>query len=410
MLFTGVFRGGVYRSLDNGKTWKNPSKEEFYNVISLAYNDSLLFASDFFGEGVFRSDNYGLNWEKVFEYSLVTCILAMDDTIFVTHDFGVEISTDYGETWQYANTGFNGFPQVEDIIYADGKYYAATDEGVYYAEDSLNWICINGNLPQGIHVHQVYASVQGILIFSYREGIFYSSDNGQYWELRPDYFYVSNFKETDTALFASSSKGLLYTKDMGLTWNSVAQNNSFTLNVSDVCFIDGEIIISSNKGVFRLDTINDKWVIHNTGIKNSNIYALHEKEDTLIAATDLGVLYSYNNGNDWHELYQELNYRKIEDIACYKNTVILLNRNNEFIYKSNNMDGPWENYSQGLNSHIWNVFTYDSVFLAITDSGFYKRGLNDTAWKPTGTGIPCNNFGTTTICGTIIYSSGNVEV
>lgn len=413
MLFTGVFRGGVYRSLDSGKTWGNPSKEEFYNVVSLVYKDSMLFASDLFGEGVFRSDNYGVTWEKVFEYPMVTCILITGDTIFVTHDFGVEISTDYGETWQYANTGFNGPPLVEDITYANGKYYAATNDGIYYAEDSLNWICINGNLPSGQYVRRVYLCDQGIFISCPHKGIYYSSDHGEFWDLRnnglPEYNWVNDFRTNDTALFICTSNGLFFSEDLGITWKSL-NNNLPKIKINDLYFLNDEIYICSQAGILRLNKDSGQWTLHNNNMQNSRIYSILDKGDTIIAATYLGVQYSYDNGESWHIMYDGLDYGEINKLACYKNTIIGLNFSNDIIYKLDNMNGPWQNFSHGINViYIYSIHTLDSTFLAATNLGFYTRSLNDTIWNPTGTELPFNGYGITTVSGNKIYSGDQEE-
>ncbi len=387
MLFTGVFKGGVYRSFDTARNWENPSDDNFYKVTSLENKGNLLFAVGFY-EGIYRSDDFGETWEQINVDPLGTWIFPTEDTIFLCCDFGVRISTDNGDTWQPSNEGFPNNILVYHITSGNNNYYVGTNEGIFYSKDGTYWNSINGNLPEGQSVYRVHSTDKGLFISNNYKGIYYSSDHGQYWELRnnglPNYFASNFFNENDTALFLCTDRGLYYTKDLGLNWKKLNKNLPNTA-ITDFIFFNDEIWISSEGGIFRLNSESDKWEIWNNNIRNSRISALYEKQDTLVTGTYFGIQYSHDNGDSWNVMFEGLDFGRVWALTGNKNTLLAL-VDRRRIYKTNKLGSRWQDFSNGINSdYIWHLHTVDSTFIALTNSGFYSCKPNDTTWKPTGT-------------------------
>ena len=108
-LFAGAYRGGVFRSTDQGESWTTVNNGlSRTDIAALAANTTGLFAG-ISGDGVLRSTDGGGSWVTVntgLTSVSVQALLASGTDLFVgTYDQGVFRSTDNGEHWSPASTG-----------------------------------------------------------------------------------------------------------------------------------------------------------------------------------------------------------------------------------------------------------------------------------------------------------------
>lgn len=195
-LYALVADNGVYKSTDSGKNWEK--KASITQGLALAIkpdNPAVLYVGIFGStSGVLRSADSGQTW-TVINNGLPQNYMAVHDfaidpqnssTIYVGIDWGVYKSTNGGDTWNPTGLINKNVlticidPDDPDILYA-GTHY----DGVY---KSLNggdtWIEINNgltNMAVGALVVDSQASSKIIYAGTYGGGLFKSLDGGNTW-------------------------------------------------------------------------------------------------------------------------------------------------------------------------------------------------------------------------------------
>lgn len=148
-LFAGAHGDGVFRSQDNGENWQavnsGLSNSVIYALAVYDGGDFLFAGSD--GDGVFRSADNGESWQQKVSGLTNPAVLslAIDPAgiIFAgTSMGGIFRSTDLGESWESANSGLTAGEIVFDLmVHGNGDIYAATNaHGVFRSTDQgLGW-------------------------------------------------------------------------------------------------------------------------------------------------------------------------------------------------------------------------------------------------------------------------------
>ncbi len=133
-IFAGTFRGGVFRSTNNGTTWTEVNSGLADSVISsLAAQGNALFAGTYHG-GVFRSTNNGASWTSNnagLTTTDVRSLFVYGSIIFAGTTDGVFISADSGTSWSPVNSGLEN-TEITTLAVSDGFMFAGTaDTGVW---------------------------------------------------------------------------------------------------------------------------------------------------------------------------------------------------------------------------------------------------------------------------------------
>ena len=168
-----VFAGtdnGVYLSTDNGISWSAANSGLSYGnydsiyghapqVMRLLTQGTTLFAGTT-GEGIFRSDNNGINWievdnglTKLSIYGLASIGTDLFAGIFSGDSTGgVFISTNNGINWDAANTGLTN--HMINILYADGlNLFAGTNIGIFRSPNNgKSWSILDSMLVSSFAV------------------------------------------------------------------------------------------------------------------------------------------------------------------------------------------------------------------------------------------------------------------
>ena len=206
ILLAGAVSGGVWKSLDQGKSWRRttsinqlqsvtaivqdtrPGKEHtwYYGTGELVGNSARVLGAPFRGDGLFKSTDGGDSWQPLnstqsnnpgsfdfpfnYVWDLVTDPKSDDDVIIAAIFGGIVRSADGGQTWKTVlgddllgqkEVNLNKIPApfYTDVHRTtDGTFYATLssatnqnnqlfpDAGFYRSDDGISWIRIFGPL------------------------------------------------------------------------------------------------------------------------------------------------------------------------------------------------------------------------------------------------------------------------
>ncbi|HMY76300.1 MAG TPA: hypothetical protein PLQ88_31065, partial [Blastocatellia bacterium] len=331
-VFAGTYGGGVFVSSDNGTNWTeaNTGLSSLY-VLSLATDGTNVFLTT--GYSVYATSNNGNSWSLINtgltgEYSPVlaangaavylggsggavsilpefkqfrptpwakasgieggniTTLLALGNKLLAgAYGSGVYVSTDNGQNWRFSGSGLDT-TQVEKLVSANGKVYAATRSGIYVSSDEgQTWARF------GLRNSDVKSvAVSGTKIFAtvWRDGVYVSEDDGKSWELIRIGLPVDGYLKTFVRSLAVKG-GKVFVGTYGGSFAGIAGN------------FNGYFPCCSGAGVFVLNDDGKSWRVVNNGLPSLSVRELIVDGSTLIAGLDdgVGVFVSNDDGQSW---------------------------------------------------------------------------------------------------------------
>lgn len=347
-------RQGLFHTEDAGEHWHERNKgfigSEVVDIIKA--NDGTLYAGTY-SLGMFKSTDQGQSW-TFSSYNLENPYIMLiaahptePQTVFVTTNGGVYISSDGGLTWERVAkeffkdsellpgiSHFHGIafdPKNPKRIYVGGggDQYSPSGVGISISEDSgKNWKQANVGFETDVHVSKIvvnknnssiiYATTQGATNFQEKTGngygVFKSTDYGQSWKKVNSGLETV---ETNTLALDSNNSNVLYlgtddngiykSSDGGISWNKlnisqlpekygvgdivVDPRNSNVVYIATIdyfrLFIDRGLV--GDHGIYVSRDGGISWQPFNDGLKHEGAFAL-ELDD------EKGILYVGTRG------------------------------------------------------------------------------------------------------------------
>lgn len=379
---------GLYATIDNGLSWVQNNFLSNIPVSSILIdsNNNIYCGTGYYnnGNGVFYSDDGGLNWTQLGLAGKIVLSLAFDSQGNVyagTKQDGLFKTTDLGQTWVQYNQGIykkdvfrlklnkedmifigsegdGGFTSggggifrsmdngdffehiglptsnVKNIVFSgDSLIFTSTPSGVQkYSKKNSNWSNV------GLHdVFGVTISPDGILYAAtFAEGLFKSNDLGKNWTLTN--LTADSIMSTynvlalgDDTVFVATEFNLRKTTDGGNTWSVLPVKTGF--------FSRGMLLNNS-----------DIWVT-GFGVSNYN-------------------LYKSSNGVNFDSTYSGLDWSENNCISALPNGTVFITDRGFGTYRSTNNGIDWQQLLSGRG--IWTIYA--------KESGMVLGGARDTLW------------------------------
>jgi ligand-binding sensor domain-containing protein len=270
------------RSLDEHAWVQTGLKEK--SIRCLVTDDTRLLAGTPFG-GVYRSTDGGESWTQTgLQETVVQSLAANDSVFFAGTTDGVFRSTDRGATWWNADSALTN--RDVNCVMVDGpNAVAGTWHGVMWSTDGgRRWD------PRGLlHQNVKCLAVHGSLLFAGTspDGVLRSSDGGASW--RPTALTgtdVYSLLVMGENVFAGTWGGVFVSTDSGRSWTLKGLSG---FNVKCLAGRGGFLVAGTwAGGVFLSTNGGSDWTAFNTGLTNTNVWAIALDETTIFVGTEGG--------------------------------------------------------------------------------------------------------------------------
>ena len=193
-------------------------------VISVTHVDSILIVGTD-GGGVFRSIDFGKTWapcDSGFSNKYLTCyaLLTSNTKIYAATNYGVYTSTDNGITWNSISSGLPTTGIISLGIKGTSIFAGTKGSGFYiYNNTTGSWSAFNVGLT-ALNVYSICDNNSSIFIGT-SNGIFVSTNDGASWSAvatGAPYMYVYALVSSGNMMFAGTNGGTYFSKDNGVTW------------------------------------------------------------------------------------------------------------------------------------------------------------------------------------------------
>ncbi|HNP96812.1 MAG TPA: hypothetical protein PKJ63_14330, partial [Cyclobacteriaceae bacterium] len=351
-LFVGGSISGLYRSADGGETWEFIEVTPFtHHTRRLIVDGSRIYCTTPFG--LFYSDDFGLNWDRVnTPFVLGNTLEIIDDEIYV-QDFNYTIyyTLDFGANWEILST------------------------------------------PDASHL-PVRLKKSGSTLWLAAGNLYYSSNYGVTWEtheISDDYTVEQVFEGDEDYLYAKAAhrtnhtSHVLISEDDGVTWTEAPYSFPGAINTIDI--ENGTITLTSYFSINYIITSFDHgqtW--ESKDAPEPSIWDVLRDGQTVYTLSTTGIDKSVDNDNNWDIYVDGLKGTSIEKIAHGSQGIFAIDYRNGVSYSSD-LGLNWEYRNNGLGDFIepLDIAVGSATIFIATSQGVYKtvdEGLN---WIQLGT-------------------------
>jgi photosystem II stability/assembly factor-like uncharacterized protein len=428
-------KAGVYRSIDNGVTWKKMSigllETKVYGIVYNSAGDALAGTAD----GVYRFVKNGDEWRKtntlladtivnavavttgyvlagtlstgeIFRmvdafnppadpapvhfdslpgYTFLTSFKVPSGPFLLGTNRGAFRSADTGKTWYRLPNGMGSdTTSVTAFAYAGTRLYAVAYGSLYRSADNGNrWV----SLQRSPDAKGIVGGTGGRIVTSSAtsEGFAYSDDNGITW--------VKTYSESLNKTFASNSSGTMYalgssvyrSTNNGTSWTKTCANPFSGYVSAGQITSGGAIVVSTESGIYRSSDSGATFALRTSGLggftaTNDGVIAVSSHADvfTLVG----GKLYRMTSSDT---AWKQQNQGPFSFLAQSEDgTPYTVDRIGKFAPVSfiSPHQGNWYLCDTLASIKTWEfaVAPSGSVFAA-TDSGLYKSADKGATWS-----------------------------
>lgn len=352
-IFVGTSDLRVYRSVDAGASWQIVAVMDAGIAdikISPYYdNDGTVFVSAIKSDGLYRSSNGGLSFQKVSTAGLGAYVrtlalspnFALDHTMYGALSPEMKRSSDGGNTWSTCTAidGDQGSNYIQSVVVAD--------DGTVFVIDGTG---------------RTRSSTDGCQ--SWSTGVL---NGGMGLAVSPD-FAVD--RTVISGRSRSTDGGLSWTPVLGVFVNVAAVSPSFADDGVVLAGIDNDIVRSTDRGT--------TWVSSTTGITGVNISDIvvspdFENDRTLFAAGNPGGLYrSSDGGTTWTIASPDAVSVSISPSFATDGTVYAVGLAS--VYRSTDRGLSWSYVMSAPMGKYFNEISFSPAFAS--DSTIFLTGMS----------------------------------
>lgn len=425
-IFAGNANGGVYYSSDNGITWleRNNGLNNGGSLERIFYFTK--YNGDIWGGGytLFKTSDYGLNWQSVTPSLTITNNItymdAYDSSIYIgTYDNlynpACLLSRTLGTSWEFAPiSSFATITSIylnKDSIYigsSGGRVYISYNDGVSFTLKTNN---LSNNFVQGIK------NVGNKLFIGTSDGPFFSEDQGDSWQFTSkgySSYITTSFQVKDSTLIVGTAgNGIFISNDKGKSWqksnNGLNSINELYINTIEI--LENKIYIATENGVFKSNDLGANWVKIFTPGLNNNVSDLSvDSSNIAICVYNQGVYMSYDTGQSWSlKDTASISSLYFTSILLHGDTLLVGTINNG-LFLSVDQGGAWVNKNVFNTPYIKQIKYNNNQTFVFTYNGLYLSKDWGTSWTAIHTCFNNDIINAIAFNNNIIYAVNDIGV
>ncbi len=412
-IYATLANQGIIKSSDQGLNWDKVNYGlTTTDVLSIhSHNNGYLFSGTV-AEGIFRSTNDGDNWQNV---KRIDDLPFSDNVRAFTSDVygnvyagaqhsGVFKSTNNGNTWNKVNIGLTTRNIETMSSTPNGYIFAGTMTGLFRSTNQgTSWVKLNIGIYSA-DISSVHVTKDGVIyVGTYGQGIKRSFDFGDNWQ-KISYGLSSISGEQYPVIY------------------SITSDDKYQVYASS--YLDG---------IFYLDKSEERWYKTNNNLVDKTVYSLIILPGNQIVAgtSRSGIFISETNEINWKESNQGIYATDIYDISNGPGGYIFAAVFGRGIYSSADYGQTWNPENSGLTTpYIFSLVsnsqgdlfagTFDGQIAGVSYGyGVFKSTNDGISWAPMNNGLnaswvnklainPVNNdLYAATLNGNSVYKSSN---
>ena len=361
-------KGGIFRTMDSGQTWKKILDDDIFTVVSLSpSNPDVVYSGS--EHAFYRSDDFGETWQRLAKAEEgswgppgvragfpISAVVDPDDSykIFVNNYSGGNfVSKDGGESWEDCSRGYTG-AHLHDIAMDKNNpalVYTIGRSGPFLSQGGgTKWIGLAtspASFPEWNAVSVNPSDSDEVIISDEHSGVLLlSKDRGETWKEvfkhplacidgvtdRHGFKAISYAPSNASIVYAGMCKGrrtlmgdfhagpsfgMFKSTDSGETWQEINVGLKTSLiNIKCIAVNpknpDIVYVGTWRDGVFKTTNGGQSWILKNNGLVSSDICSLAidpGNPDVVYAGLGegAGISKSTDGGDLWGEINQGLN-------------------------------------------------------------------------------------------------------
>ena len=414
-IFIGT-EDGIFNSTDNGEHWAHVGLSGI-PIREIIIDDSGHMFAGYFNTvdgGIYRSIDSGRTWTK-FDKGLTdknfrALNRSSNGNLFVATTYGgVYRSTDNGENWMQTNSGLKNLFVRSLAIDSSGRVFAGTGNGVAASTNNGDtWSYIG--VPHSFATSLSISREDNVFVSTY-QGVFRSTDNGESWletALAGNAILECFTINSSEYIFAGSSSNVFYSTNTGEEWHQIDSGLS-TYVISFACDSNSHVYAGTESGIRRLDNDFKGWsaagldsfMVNSIAIAPSgNLFAGTER---LIPYFHNGVFRSADGGLNWTHVLDDTTISCLL-IDSYGWIIAATKSIIPKMYRSTNNGESWTVVGSGLRGNIQSLAKNSTGHIfASTPAGVFRSTDHGEHWTDVSLGLP-----TLTIADLCLNSKGYI--
>ncbi|MFH0735104.1 MAG: T9SS type A sorting domain-containing protein [bacterium] len=360
---------GVYISRNEGKIWEDFNNgmnttnlrtiEVFQNYIIVAYEAG----------GAIKLKNGENTWKEINgPGGWIDYIQSANDTLFVAVRFGtIYYTTNFGETWNYTpslgrNSGF---------VYINKKLFVISYEQLYMWTFGMSGWKPNSNMTD---VKQVLTYENSIVVVCAND-VFRSDDYGETWYNvynTPLSYGVIGYGKINSTWYIMNTRNFYTSTDNGINWRMKDFPPSYTPSLISKGMLcdNGKLYVATSGGILYSSDIGETWEFQNNGISMTKNCFFKIIDNSLIVSTfNQGLDYSLSITTTYGENWIQSPLKSAKKVTVDKDTLYGL-VDGLFNYAAN-LQGVWIPRLNSLND-IRDFIIYGDTIVFACGSGLYR--------------------------------------